>query len=107
MTSSRIRAAIPFLVHGKGDKQRVVPISDDLANAIREYCLNGYLFPGQIEGHISAQWVGATISELMPPGWSMHKLRHRFSVATTQRYTAVATDEVRAAAMSAAFVGTD
>jgi integrase len=113
-------------VRGKGGKQRVVAIIDDLAEEILEYSAGGYLFPGSVEGHISVQYVGQLISQLMPPGWSMHKLRHRFatrgyagtgnlravqealghaSVATTQRYTAVAATEIRAVAEAAASHG--
>lgn len=113
-----------MVVHGKGGKQRVVPVTNELAAAIRRHCpTGGYLFPGQIDGHISAHHVGKLISALMPPGWSMHKLRHRFatrgyqgtgnlravqealghaSVATTQRYTAVAARDLRAVALAAA-----
>lgn len=113
-----------LIVHGKGGKQRVVPITDDLAAAIRRYRpVRGYLFPGQIDGHISPMYVGKLISRLMPPGWSMHKLRHRYatkgllgtgniravqealghaSVATTERYTAVAARDLRAVADAAA-----
>lgn len=111
-----------LLVRGKGDKQRIVPITDRLASEIRTFCPAGYLFPGAIGGHISPGWVGTIISELMPPGWSMHKLRHRFatrgyagtgnlravqealghaSVATTERYTAVSRREVRSVAEAA------
>lgn len=117
-----------LIVHGKGGKQRIVPITPSLAEAIRTYrCIDymprGYIFPGQIDGHISPGHVGVLISRLMPPGWSMHKLRHRYasrgyagtrdiravqmalghaSVATTQRYTAVADREVRAVSEAAA-----
>lgn len=116
-----------LLVHGKGGKQRVVPLMPDLAAEIRNYCTHhGYLFPGQIDGHISPQWAGTVISNLMPDGWTMHKLRHRFatrgyagtrdiravqealghaSVATTQRYTAVSTREVRSVAEAASYRG--
>lgn len=112
-----------LIVHGKGGKQRVVPLNPALAADIRSYCTrHGYLFPGQVDGHISPRWVGTMISNLMPPTWSMHKLRHRFatlgysgtrdlravqealghaSVATTQRYTAVSTREVRSVADAA------
>lgn len=111
-----------LLVHGKGGRQRVVPLTDRLANELRTYCQGGYLFPGQVDGHISPGWVGTVISRLMPPGWTMHKLRHRFatrgyagtgnlravqealghaSVATTQRYTAVSPREVRSVAEAA------
>lgn len=117
-----------IIVRGKGDKQRIVPITDTLANGVREYQDGGYnpdgfLFPGQIDGHVSAGHVGVLISRLMPEGWSMHKLRHRYasrgyagtrdiravqealghaSVATTQRYTAVTSREVRAVSEAAA-----
>jgi integrase len=112
-----------LLVHGKGGRQRVVPLTDRLVREIRSYCPHGgFLFPGQVDGHISPEWVGTMISDLMPDGWTMHKLRHRFatrgyagtgnlravqealghaSVATTQRYTAVSTREVRAVSEAA------
>lgn len=105
-----------LIVHGKGDRQRVVPITDALAASIRDFCVAGYLFPGDDDGHLSPMTVGKLISDLMPAGWSMHKLRHRYatrglagtgdllavrdalghaSVATTQLYTAVADERVR------------
>jgi integrase len=111
-----------LLVRGKGDKQRIVPITNRLASEIRTFCATGYLFPGVIGGHISAPWVGTVISNLMPDGWSIHKLRHRYatlgyagtqnlravqealghaSVATTQRYTAVSSREVRSVSEAA------
>lgn len=113
-----------LIVHGKGGRQRVAPLNDSLAAEFRLVATrHGYLFPGQVDGHISPRWVGTMISKMMPPGWSMHKLRHRFatlgyagtgnlravqealghaSVATTQRYTAVSTREVRSVADAAA-----
>lgn len=105
-----------LIVHGKGDKQRVVPISSALANAVREAAEGGYAFPGACNGHLSPDAVGRIVSRAMPSGWSMHKLRHRYatrgyaatgnlravqealghaSVATTQRYTAVSSRDVR------------
>ncbi|GAA4479077.1 hypothetical protein GCM10023094_23650 [Rhodococcus olei] len=120
-----------LVVLGKGNKQRIVPIPDDLADEIARgpgghtigRGREGYLFPGETEGHLSPGHVGKLIGDLMPEGWSMHKLRHRFatkafagtgnlravqealghaSVATTERYTAVARTEVRAAVNAAA-----
>ena len=106
-----------LVVKGKGHKHRVVPVGDDLAHAIRMHCDSGYLFPGQIGGHISAGWVGTVISQLMPPGWTMHRLRYRFAtlghagtgnlvdvqealchtaVSAADRYNAVSGDEIRA-----------
>lgn len=110
-----------LIVRGKGDKQRVVPITTSLAAKIAAYPF-GYLFPGNIDGHLSPGYVGKLLAKLMPPGWSMHKLRHRYasrgyagtkdiravqmalghaSVATTQRYTAVSGRDVRAVSEAA------
>lgn len=130
-----------LLVHGKGGKQRVVPISDDLAELIRRgpightpelaafgWGASGWLFPEggcgyqRGTGHISPGSVGVLVSRALPEGYTMHMLRHRFatrafrgsrnlravqkllghaSIATTERYTAVDDDEIRAAAASA------
>jgi integrase len=35
-----------LIVRGKGGKQRVVPITDELADEIRAHCPGGFLFPG-------------------------------------------------------------
>jgi len=112
-----------LIVHGKGGRQRLVPITDRLAGQIQEYAATGFLFPGNENGHLSAHYVGKLIGALMPRGWSMHKLRHRYatrglagtgdllavrdalghvSVATTQIYTAVAPGKVRRVSEAAA-----
>jgi integrase len=39
----------------------------------------GYLFPGQIGGHVSAAHVGKLVSGLLPDRWTTHTLRHRFA----------------------------
>lgn len=118
----RDRGGWALIVKGKGNKQRVVPLTDSLAASILEWVSDGgYLFPGR-DGHISPQSVGSLISALMPPGWTAHKLRHRFatrgyagtgnlravqealghaSVATTERYTAVSRAEVRSVSEAA------
>lgn len=123
-----------LLVHGKGEKQRIVPITDDLAALVAAGAVGhtpelaayglteGWLFPGDENGHLSARWVGKLCSAAMPEGWTMHTLRHRFatkayrgsrniravqkllghsSVAVTERYTAVDESEVRAAMLAA------
>lgn len=117
-------------VHGKGDKIRTIPISDDLAELLERgpqshsawLASSGWLFPGSDGGHLSPRWVGRLCSRVMPDVWTMHALRHRCatrafrgtrnlravqtllgheSVATTEIYTYVDDDEVRAAMLAA------
>jgi len=106
-----------ILVHGKGNKERVVELRDELAHMLRQLP-DGYLFPGQIDGHLSAGYVSKLISEALPEGVTAHMLRHWFatktyraskdiravqellghaSVATTQIYTMVENDVKRRA----------
>jgi integrase/recombinase XerC len=84
----------------------------------------GYLFPADAtaDRHLTPERVGLLVGRVLPEGYSMHKLRHRYatrayrgsrnlravqtllghaSIATTERYTAVDDDEIRAAAMMA------
>jgi integrase len=108
-------------VHGKGDRDRRVPIPEDLATDMLPH--DGYVFEGQDNGHLSAAYVSKLISRAMP-GATAHQLRHRYatrayqrggrdilavkellghaSVATTQVYTAVHPDSLRQAALAAA-----
>ena len=100
-----------LVVHGKGDKERTLPISDDIAAIISN--AHGYVYPGRFGGHVEVSYVGKRLSHLLPDGWSGHTLRHRFattaycktrdiyavsqalgheSVATTQRYVALPAD---------------
>jgi integrase len=119
-----------LLVHGKGGKQRIIPISDYLAYLIREGAPahtpgsppEGWLFPNGFGGHMTAEHVGRLVARALPDDFSMHQLRHRCatrayagsrdiravqvllghsSVATTERYAAVADDKIRAAAACA------
>lgn len=66
-------------VHGKGDKERPVPITATMAWDLRTKCQGGYAFPGAHDGHVSPRWVGTRISRLLPEGLTMHGLRHRFA----------------------------
>lgn len=105
-----------LIVHGKGDKERIVPLPENLARVI--VCTNGYLFPGRWTGHVEASYVGKHVSGLLPKGWSAHSLRHRYattiwaathdlllvstllgheSVETTQMYVAMPQERLRAA----------
>jgi len=65
-------------VHGKGSKDRLVPLAADLARELRLRG-PGYLFPGQVDGHLAPHTVGVRISALLPDGIGMHSLRHRFA----------------------------
>lgn len=111
-----------LLVHGKGGRERYVPIADDLARTILRRP-TGWAFPGQIDGHLSAAYVSKLISRALDGTTTAHKLRHRFgtralrasggnlrvvqellghaSVATTQIYTLVDDAELRSAALAA------
>ena len=66
-----------LIVRGKGDKQRIVPLPDDLAGIIMD--ANGYLFPGRFGGHVEESYIGDHISRLLPDGYAAHTLRHRFA----------------------------
>lgn len=108
-----------LVVHGKGNKDRHVPLSESLAGMLEAACQlgGGYAFPGRINGHISPSYLGKQISALLPPGASTHGLRHRFatraygvehdlfavqellghaSPETTRRYVQVGADRLRA-----------
>lgn len=83
----------------------------------------GPIFPGRVNGMISPAYVSKLLSAVLPEGVTGHKLRHRFatrayrnsnhnlravqqllghaSIATTQVYTEVDSDELRQAALSA------
>ena len=110
-------------VLGKGDVVRLVPVGDTLAARLRRWPHRGYLFPGQVDGHISPAYVGKLVSHALPEEWTAHSLRHRFagraytadrdiravqellghaSVRTTQIYTPVPTGALRAAVAAAA-----
>lgn len=69
-----------LIVRGKGDKQRIVPLPDDLACIIMD--AHGYLFPGRFGGHVEESYVGDHISHLLPDGYGAHTLRHRFATVT-------------------------
>ncbi|MBU4213603.1 MAG: tyrosine-type recombinase/integrase [Actinobacteria bacterium] len=107
-------------VHGKGSRDRVLPLDDSLARAIRREAGTGggYAFPGAIDGHLSARWVGRLVARMLPGTDTMHSLRHlaatevhdathdlplvrrmlgHASLATTQAYVHVRDDALRTA----------
>lgn len=113
-----------LIVRGKGDKQRIVPLPDDLAGIIMD--ARGYLFPGRFGGHVEESYVGDHISRLLPDGYAAHTLRHRFattayaathdlfvvaellgheSVETTEHYVAMPDGRLREATAAVRLVG--
>lgn len=107
---------------GKGQRVRVVPLPTGLTGQLRALPA-GWLFPGDDHGHLSPRWVGTLVSDLLPPGWTMHKLRHRaatrwyaidrdtFTVqdllghaspATTRAYVAIPNESLRRTVEAAA-----
>ena len=64
-----------LLVHGKGSRERVLPLPDELAQALSQtHC--GYLFPSPRGGHLSPHWVGTLVARALADGTTMHQLRH-------------------------------
>ena len=113
-----------LIVRGKGDKQRIVPLPDDLADIIMD--ARGYLFPGRFVGHVEESYIGDHISHLLPDGYAAHTLRHRFattayaathdlfvvaellgheSVETTEHYVAMPDGRLREATAAVRLVG--
>lgn len=110
-------------VHGKGGRQRLVPLLDEVATELRKLP-NGWAFPGRDHGHLSPRWVGKLITRLLQEDYTMHKLRHRAgtlwwessghdlfvvqellghaSPATTRVYVKVAAKRMRHAVVEAA-----
>lgn len=70
-----------LLVHGKGGRERVVPLTDGIARELLELDA-GYAFPGQIDGHLSARRVGELATAVLDGEWTLHSLRHRFATRT-------------------------
>lgn len=113
-----------LIVRGKGDKQRIVPLPDDLAAVVA--AADGYLFPGRFGGHAEESYIGDHISHLLPDGYAAHTLRHRFattayaathdlfvvaellgheSVETTEHYVAMPDGRLREATAAVRLVG--
>lgn len=113
-----------LIVRGKGDKQRIVPLPDDLSAIVMD--ANGYLFPGRFGGHVEESYIGDHISHLLPDGYAAHTLRHRFattayaathdlfvvaellgheSVETTEHYVAMPDGRLREATAAVRIAG--
>jgi site-specific recombinase XerD len=67
-----------LVVHGKGNKDRALPIANPHLIRALNQC-DGWLFPGNTDGHLSAGYVSKLISRHLPDGVTAHMLRHRFA----------------------------
>lgn len=108
-----------LVVHGKGDRERLIPLPEEFAERLRARG-PGWLFPRTDDPtrHLHPQYVGELVSRALPDGWTTHTLRHSFatqayagsrdllavqqllghsSVSTTQLYVAVPRSSLRAA----------
>ncbi|WP_419817020.1 tyrosine-type recombinase/integrase [Glaciibacter flavus] len=65
-------------VHGKGNKERDVPLTPRLAFELRALPY-GWAFPGAIDGHLSPRRVGELAVDVLPSPWTIHTLRHSFA----------------------------
>lgn len=107
-------------IRGKGDKERYVDVNEPLGIALdvlEERIRSGYYFPGETDGHLHPHSVHKIIKRVT--GWNPHALRHagataayrgtrnlravqellgHESLATTERYLHVSSDERRRAA---------
>lgn len=72
-----------LIIRGKGGRQRLVPLPDDLAETIR--MCGGWLLPGRWSGHVEESYVSRRISNLLPAGWGPHSLRHRYATRTYEQ----------------------
>lgn len=87
---------LSLVVHGKGNKERLVPLTNKLAvdiqiNAGRA----GWAFTSQQTGsHINSEWLAKLVKPYLPPGFTLHSLRHRFATVCYQR-----TGDIRAVQM--------
>ncbi len=111
-----------LIVHGKGGKDRVVPLSPMLVDALSRHP-RGWVFPRPSDPsqHLTPRAVGAAITRALPSA-TAHQLRHTFataayantrdimavsallghaSVATTQGYVGVPDSTMRAAVAAA------
>lgn len=72
-----------LLVHGKGGKQRQVPLDDVTVDHVKDWLRGrtGWVFPGDKDGHLAPATVGRLVTRHLTGHWSTHTLRHRYASA--------------------------
>lgn len=65
-----------LVVHGKGAKDRLLPLTDRQAVMLLEATEDGWLCPGDDAGHISPRWLGKRVNTLLEGRWTIHACRH-------------------------------
>lgn len=113
-------------VRGKGARERLVPLDEELARILR-LLPAGWVFPSSTRPgeHLTAHTVSRLMSAALGPGWTAHTLRHRYAslaysverdlravqellghaqVTTTQVYTLVPDEARRRAAAGAGLI---
>lgn len=108
---------------GKGGKTRLIPIGGELLTLLQA-CPPGWIFPHPRwpNDHLIGARIAERVHALLPPGYTVHKLRHRYatriyertrdlmalqqllghtSVETTRKYVKTDLDQLRAAAAAA------
>lgn len=71
-------------VHGKGSRERLLPVPENLVTALRARG-SGFIFPGQVRGHISPSYLSKRVNAALPDGVTLHQLRHRFATVAYEQ----------------------
>lgn len=74
-----------LLVHGKGSKERILPITESMAERLS--WKQGWVFPSHPDNskHITPGHIGKMIKKLTDGRWTLHQLRHRFGTTIWQQ----------------------
>lgn len=81
------RAGASLIVHGKGRRERIVPLTQAAADAVARQFNDvspelPWLFPSTgryADAHLQPIRVGELVNEALSGRWSAHTLRHRFA----------------------------